>query len=474
MRARKLLADHQVEKPGLPIIHACRQLLVGYRDAETTGRRIEDLLTIDAYVRDGCPHCADAKRFLARMRDRYPGFSIRYHDIVSNLQARDRLMELAKRHRVQVANVPAFHLCGELIVGYDRDDTTGQRIETSLRAACIPCTNDKEPTGDERDTRRSRPEMRFPAAPPGVLLFSIPAAAAIQDSIADSSANEPLQDLPLEDIPLEDVPLEEMPAEQSSTRPATVSDEENRNIIELPFFGRTDVRRLGLPLFTILIGLVDGFNPCAMWVLLFLLSILVNLKSRRRIIAVAGTFVLISGLAYFAFMAAWLNVFLLVGFLRPAQIALGLLAVFVGSIHVKDFFAFHKGLSLSIPESAKPGIYARVRKIVNAENLTGAIFGAAVLAVLVNVVELLCTAGLPALYTQILALREFPAWKNYSYLALYNLAYMADDSLMVGLVVVTLGRRKMQEQHGRWLKLISGLAVLALGLILLFRPEWLV
>ena len=100
--------------------------------------------------------------------------------------------------------------------------------------------------------------------------------------------------------------------------------------------------------------------------------------------------------------------------------------------------------------------------------------GASVLAVLVNVVELLCTAGLPALYTQILTLRKLEPWQNYAYLALYNLAYMADDALMVGLVVVTLGRQKMQERHGRWLKLVSGLAVLALGLVLLLKPEWLV
>lgn len=262
--------------------------------------------------------------------------------------------------------------------------------------------------------------------------------------------------------------------EQIHTLPSTLNtDSERSSTVDLPIFGKIDVRRLGLPLFTIAIGLVDGFNPCAMWVLLFLLSILVTLKDRRKILAVAGTFVLISGLAYFAFMTAWLNVFLLVGYQRWAQVLLGLLAVFVGAVHIKDFFAFHKGVSLSIPDSAKPKIFERVRKIVNAENLFGAIVGASILAVLVNVVELLCTAGLPALYTQILTMRALPPWQNYAYLALYNVAYMFDDAMMVGLVVVTLGRHKMQERHGRWLKLVSGLVVFALGLLLLFRPRWL-
>jgi uncharacterized membrane protein HdeD (DUF308 family) len=135
--------------------------------------------------------------------------------------------------------------------------------------------------------------------------------------------------------------------------------------------------------------------------------------------------------------------------------------------------AFKRGVSLSIPESAKPGIDARVRNVVAARNLTGAIAGAIVLAVLVNVVELLCTAGLPALYTKILTLQGYSIWGEYAYLSLYVLAYMFDDSLMVAAVVVTLGRRKLQEREGRWLKLVSGAAILALGLVMLFAPQWL-
>jgi hypothetical protein len=199
----------------------------------------------------------------------------------------------------------------------------------------------------------------------------------------------------------------------------------------------------------------------------------VNLHSRSRILAVAGTFVAISGAAYFAFMAAWLNVFLLVGLLRPVQLALAIVALGMGAIHIKDFFALKRGLSLSIPESAKPGIYERVRRIVTAENLIGAIAAAAVLAVLVNVVELLCTAGLPALYAQILVAQQLPAWQNYVYLLLYNLAYMLDDGLMVALVVVTLQRHKLQESQGRWLKLVSGVVILSLGLVMLLSPGWL-
>ena len=243
--------------------------------------------------------------------------------------------------------------------------------------------------------------------------------------------------------------------------------------LDLPLFGPVDVADLGLPVFTLAVGLVDGLNPCALWVLLFLLSILVNLRDRARILIVAGTFVFVSGAAYFAFMAAWLNVFLWVGYSRAVQAALGAVALGVGFVHVKDFFAFGRGPSLSIPDAAKPGIYARVRRIVQAENLTGALAGAFVLAVAVNFVELLCTAGLPALYTQILTLQELTPAGYYGYLLLYNLAYVFDDSVLVALVVVTLGRRKLREDQGRWLKLVSGGAMCVLGAVLLIRPQWL-
>lgn len=243
--------------------------------------------------------------------------------------------------------------------------------------------------------------------------------------------------------------------------------------IQTAWFGELQVRNLGLPLFTIVIGLLDGFNPCAMWVLLFLLSLLVNLQNRRKMALIAGTFVAVSGLVYFAFMAAWLNMFLLIGLSRSVQIGLGGIALLVGTVNVKDFFALHRGISLSIPESAKPGLYARIRRILQADNLAGALTGIVILAGLVNLIELLCTAGFPALYTQILTLQQLPTWEYYGYLGLYNLAYIFDDSLMVTIAVVTLSRRKLQERAGRWLKLISGLVMVGLGAILLLQPKWL-
>ena len=262
--------------------------------------------------------------------------------------------------------------------------------------------------------------------------------------------------------------FEQQRIERAIYAPRSITQEPT---VALPILGSISVDDVGLPLFTVAIGLLDGFNPCAMWVLLFLLSILVHVKSRSRIALIASTFVIVSGLVYFAFMAAWLNAFLVLGYSRFIQLLIGVIAILIGLIHLKDFFAFRRGLSLSIPSAAKPKIYQRVRAVVRAENTLVALLGVSILAVLVNFLELLCTAGLPALYTQILSQQALDKISYYAYLALYNLAYVIDDGLMVAVTIITLGPHRLQEKQGRWLKLVSGSIILILGALLVAAPE---
>ncbi|MDP2218683.1 MAG: glutaredoxin family protein [Hydrogenophaga sp.] len=247
-----------------------------------------------------------------------------------------------------------------------------------------------------------------------------------------------------------------------------------KQTVDSALFGTLSAQRLGLPLFTLALGLLDGFNPCAMWVLLFLLAMLVRQNDRRRIVLIAGTFVFVSGAVYFAFMAAWLNVFLAVGLSQPVRLLLAGVALLIGAFNVKDFFALGRGFSFSIPEGAKPGLVARMHGVLQTQALAASLLGVAALAVVVNLVELLCTAGLPAIYTAVLAQQQLGPTAHLAYLALYIVGYIADDTLMVTLAVLALNRGKLTERAGRGLKLLSGVVMLALGLVLLLRPEWLV
>jgi glutaredoxin len=337
------------------------------------------------FVRDGCPHCADAKVFLAQLQHERPDVEVQLHPVDTDAAARDRLTALFQAAGEWPPGVPTFVIGHRLLIGFDDAEHRGRELRALL------------------DTSVATP------------------AAAV-----DSSR-----------------------------------------------FGGLSVARLGLPVFTLALGLLDGFNPCAMWVLLFLLSLLVRLKDRRRMALIAGTFVLTSGAIYYAFMAAWLNVFLAVGFSAPVRMGLALLALAIGVFNVKDFVAPGRGPSLAIPASARPGLVARMARLRDAQALPALVLGVAALAIVVNLVELLCTAGLPAVYTAVLTQQGLSPGAYYAYLGLYILGYIADDSVMVGVAVMALGNGKLGERGGRVLKLLSGCVMLALGAVLLLRPQWL-
>ncbi|MEO8327243.1 MAG: glutaredoxin domain-containing protein [Nitrospirota bacterium] len=364
---------------------------------------------LEVFVRQGCPHCEKAKAYLAHLKEQRPQLTIAVHDIGEDPQALLRLKVLAAKFDVTQLGVPAFYVGGELLVGFESEETTGQQLEELLGRP------PPDPGTDAEGTCPLEPEVPCPPEPRQKVIGGQP--------------------------------------------------------IHVPFVGDRTLPELGLPLFTVFLGLLDGFNPCAMWVLLFLLALLANLRDRRKMFLLAGTFVLVSGVVYFAFMAAWLNVFLALGYVRIIQVMMGGLAVGIGLVNVKEFWAFGQGPSLVIPESAKPRLYARVRKILAAEHLSQAMIGILVLATLVNMVEFVCTAGFPAMFTQVLSQQGLTTIEYYGYLGLYNLAYIADDSVMVTIAVVTLSHHKLQEREGRWLKLISGLVMLGLGSLLLFAPN---
>ena len=230
-------------------------------------------------------------------------------------------------------------------------------------------------------------------------------------------------------------------------------------------------RGRSLALVTVMLAGLDAFNPCAFFVLLFLLSVLVHARSRPRMALVGGVFVLFSGLFYFAFMAAWLNLFLLVGGMGVVTAVAGALAVVLAGVNIKDYLRPGRGPSLSIPDGVKPGLFQRMQGLLHAQRLPALLTGTVALAAAANSYELLCTAGFPMVFTRILTLQGLGTFQYYLYLLFYNLVYVLPLALIVVVFVLTLGRRKLGERQGRLLKLLSGLMMLGLGTALLVAPE---
>jgi len=249
--------------------------------------------------------------------------------------------------------------------------------------------------------------------------------------------------------------------------------EDKKNIIPVPILGEIDLAKTGLPLLTIVLGFLDGLNPCAIWVLCFLLTLLIYAKSRKKMFLIGSIFIAASGIVYFLFMAAWLNFFLIIGFVDILRIIIAFIAIIVGIVNMKDFFFFKKGISFTIPERFKPKLFEKMRNLVKEEATLAIIIGTVVLAFAANSFELLCTFGFPAIYTRALTLHNLPTFTYYFYLALYNIVYVMPLFIIVLIFTSTMGARKFTEKHGKILKMISGILMFTLGLILLIKPEML-
>jgi glutaredoxin len=252
--------------------------------------------------------------------------------------------------------------------------------------------------------------------------------------------------------------------------PSAGQMQEHQKSVKVPLLGEMDPEKVSLPLLTIVIGALDSFNPCAFFVLLFLLSMLIHAHSRKKMFFIGGIFVFFSAFIYFLFMAAWLNIFLIIGQLTAITVTAGVVALVVALINIKDFFFFKKGVSLMISDKAKPKLYERMRNLLKSSNLATMTAGTVVLAVFANAYELLCTVGFPMVYTRALTLHKLTTLQYYLYLVFYNIVYVIPLAIIVLVITISLGARKLTEWQGRQLKLLSGLMMFFLGLILLIDP----
>jgi hypothetical protein len=241
--------------------------------------------------------------------------------------------------------------------------------------------------------------------------------------------------------------------------------------VVLPVVGPVDPAGVPLALFTAAVAIVDGFNPCAMYVLVVLLGVLLHVPSRARVALYGGTFVAISGIVYFLFMTAWFGVFTLGGLSRAVTLALGAALVAMGLLDLKDAVWLRRGPTRSIPDRAKPGLFRRMRAIAGTASLPAALLGIAALAFVVNLVELGCTLGLPAMYTRVLSLQtQLGVSGRLGYLALYAAIYVLPLAAIVAVFAVTLRRLVLSERGARLLKGVTGALLVGSGVAFLWRP----
>ncbi len=243
--------------------------------------------------------------------------------------------------------------------------------------------------------------------------------------------------------------------------------------ITLPVFGKIHTRNVSLPLFTIMMGAVDGFNPCAMWVLVFLIGLLVGLGDRRRMWLLGGTFIAVSAGIYFLFMTAWLNLLLFLGFIFWVRILVGIVALGAGYYNLKEYFISSPGVCKVTSSEKRQRVFQKLKDITQQQKFWLAVGGIVALAFVVNLVELICSASLPVVYLQVLTMNNLSAWQYYLYILLYIFIFMLDDLIVYIAAMTTLQVTGLTGKYSRLSHLLGGLAMIIIGFLVIIKPEWL-
>lgn len=244
---------------------------------------------------------------------------------------------------------------------------------------------------------------------------------------------------------------------------------------DVPVLGKIEAKNVSLALLSIVIGAIDGFNPCAMWILLFLLSLLISTKDRKKMWILGLTFILTSGLVYLAFMMSWLNFAKYTSSISLVRYLIGAFALVFGLINIYRYIKSvkEKNIGCDVTDAdQKRKIMGRVRKVLSENRLIFAILGIMLLAVSVNLIELLCSLGLPLMYTEILGLNNLNAAQYGLYLFIYILFFLIDDLIIFFIAMKTLKIKGISNKYTKYSHLIGGLIMLIIGILMILKPSW--
>lgn len=243
--------------------------------------------------------------------------------------------------------------------------------------------------------------------------------------------------------------------------------------VKIPLLGTKEAKDVSIGLSAILIGVVDGFNPCAMWILLFLISMLLGMKNKKRMWILGITFLASSALVYFLFLLSWLNLVVFLNKILYIRVAISFFAVLFGVLQLVNFF-FKKDDGCEVVDSKnRKRIIKSIQKIIKEKSFILAVLGIILLAASVNIIELLCSLGLPVMFTQILAINEVSKVGQILYSLLYVLFFMIDDIIIFVIAMKTLEIKAISNKYGKYSHLIGGLIMIIIGVLMVYKPEWL-
>ena len=388
-------------------------------------------VTLHLFYRDGCPHCAKEKEYLNSIKDEYPNLKIETYEIWSSDYNSNLMSETTSILNENINAVPYTVIGSYSTLGFN--DNTKLLIkkyyELCLKNDCVDVVNKLKEDNNKDELKE---EVRL-----------------YNEKYNNEEENN--QDLN--------------------------EDQNDDEIASIPFIGNVNIKNLNTPLLliSVIIGLVDGFNPCAMWVLIFLISMLLGMKNRKRMWIIGITFLTTSALIYLLFMMSWLKVTLAINQIKIVNLIIALIALIGGSLNIRSYIKTRKeAIGCTVTDEKKRKSTAeKIKKIAIEKSLILAIIGVIALAISVNFVELLCSAGLPVIFTRILSVNNLSTLSYILYMLVYILCYLFDDIVIFIIAMITLKITGVTNKYSKYSHLIGGIIMLLIGILLIFKPEWL-
>ncbi len=365
---------------------------------------------------DGCPHCAKEREYLKEIEKEYDDVNIHLYEVWYDTDNQELMEKVKKELNSSTNYVPLTIIGDKYTVGFN--DNTKLMIKNNIEK-CL-----KEECED-----------------------------VVGNVLAGKTANE--------------TTIKKEIKEQKKDKEDSIKD--------LPILGKVDVKKVSLPIMSAVIGLVDGFNPCAMWVLVFLISMLLGTKDRKKMWILGLTFLFTSAFIYLLFMVAWLNVAIKMNTVIWLRITIAIIAIIAAFINLKSFYkSLKKDTGCEVVDSKKrKNIIEKIKKFTLEKSLILGLLGVMTLAVSVNFIELACSAGLPLLFTQILALNNLSKLSYMIYILIYIFFFLIDDIIVFVIAMFTLKITGISNKYSKYSHLIGGIIMLLIGLLMIIKPEWL-
>lgn len=378
-----------------------------------------DQITLYFFHGDGCPHCAEEEKFLSSNLSKYNNLKIERLEVWYNSENAALLSKVENALDIRRSGVPTTIIGNTVISGYS--DSVGSKIERAIK------------------------------------FYEENEYVDVVAQIKDGTYVKPKKET---EETVDEFSKEEEKSDESVT-------------VDLPVFGKFNLKNVSLMSAAVIIGLIDGFNPCAMWILLFLISVLIGMKNRKRMWTLGLTFLVTSALVYMLIMLSWVNVAVKITTVVWVRNLIAVVALIGGIINIKSFLTSQDSGCEVVDEKKRKKIFKKIRRFTSEKSFILALLGVIGLAVSVNLVELACSAGLPLVFSELLALNNVSNFMKFMYTVLYILFFLLDDLIVFFIAMFTMKVTGISTRYNRLSHLLGGFIMLLIGILLLVRPEWL-